>query len=45
MKRLGMGAFLGVAKGSDEPAKFIVLEYRPKYKVLSIKYTQKEDQR
>ena len=30
MKRLGMGALLGVAKGSDEPAKFIVLEYRPK---------------
>ncbi|MEK7130450.1 MAG: leucyl aminopeptidase [Patescibacteria group bacterium] len=43
MKRLGMGALLGVAKGSDEPAKFIVLEYRPKeYKVLSIKYKDKK---
>jgi leucyl aminopeptidase len=28
MKKMGMNAFLGVAKGSDEPAKFIVLEYR-----------------
>ncbi|MGC9333538.1 MAG: leucyl aminopeptidase, partial [Anaerolineae bacterium] len=26
---LGMGAFLGVAQGSDEPAAFIVLEYNP----------------
>nr|NIS72604.1 leucyl aminopeptidase [Pseudomonadota bacterium] len=26
-KREGMGAFLAVAQGSDEPAKFIVLEY------------------
>ncbi len=26
-KREGMGAFLAVARGSDEPAKFIVLEY------------------
>jgi leucyl aminopeptidase len=26
-KRLGMGAFLGVARGSQEPPKFIVLEY------------------
>jgi leucyl aminopeptidase len=25
----GMGAFLAVAKGSDEPAKFIVMRYRP----------------
>ncbi len=29
-ERLGMGAFLSVAKGSDEPAKLIVLRYRPK---------------
>jgi leucyl aminopeptidase len=28
MKKLGMGALLGVAQGSDEPPKFIVLEYR-----------------
>ena len=28
MKKLGMHAFLGVARGSDEPAKFIILEYR-----------------
>lgn len=28
MKKMGMNAFLGVAQGSDEPAKFIVLEYR-----------------
>lgn len=27
MKKEGMNALLGVAKGSDEPAKFIVLEY------------------
>ena len=27
-KKLGMGSFLSVTKGSDEPAKFIVLEYR-----------------
>ncbi len=26
-KRIGMGAFLGVARGSQEPPKFIVLEY------------------
>ena len=42
MKRLGMGALLGVAKGSEEPAKFIILEYTPKeYKVSSIKYKDK----
>ncbi|NOZ06551.1 MAG: leucyl aminopeptidase [Chloroflexi bacterium] len=29
MKELGMGALLGVAQGSDEPAKFIILEYTP----------------
>lgn len=27
IKRLGMGAYLGVAKGSQEPPKFIILEY------------------
>jgi leucyl aminopeptidase len=27
-ERLGMGAYLSVAKGSHEPAKFIVLEYK-----------------
>lgn len=27
-KRLKMGSFLSVAKGSDEPAKFIVMEYK-----------------
>jgi len=30
MKDLGMGAFLGVAQGSAEPAKIIVLTYSPK---------------
>ncbi len=25
----GMGAFLGVARGTDEPARFIVMKYRP----------------
>src|SRR6185503_17670453 len=29
MKELGMGALLGVARGSDEPAKLIVLRYLP----------------
>ncbi|MCO6428067.1 leucyl aminopeptidase [Nitrosomonas communis] len=28
MEKLGMGAFLAVARGSDQPAKLIVLEYR-----------------
>src|SRR6185436_2557940 len=27
MERLGMGALLGVARGSQEPPKFIILEY------------------
>lgn len=27
MKRLGMNALLGVARGSDEPARFVILEY------------------
>ncbi len=29
MKELGMGALLGVARGSDEPARFIILRYLP----------------
>jgi leucyl aminopeptidase len=29
MEKLGMGALLSVAKGSDEPPKLIVLHYRP----------------
>jgi leucyl aminopeptidase len=29
MARLKMGALLGVAKGSDEPPKFIILEHKP----------------
>jgi leucyl aminopeptidase len=28
-KELGMGAFLAVARGSDEPAVFVEMEYRP----------------
>ena len=28
MKRLGMNALLGVARGSEEPAKFIIIEYQ-----------------
>jgi leucyl aminopeptidase len=28
IKKLGMNALAGVAKGSDEPARFIILEYR-----------------
>jgi len=28
MKKIGMNAFLGVARGSEEPAKFIILDYR-----------------
>jgi len=30
MKELGMGGVLGVARGSDEPPKFIILKYDPK---------------
>jgi leucyl aminopeptidase len=30
IKKLGMGCFLGVAKGSREPAKFIILEHKPR---------------
>ncbi|MEE2718087.1 MAG: leucyl aminopeptidase [SAR324 cluster bacterium] len=29
MKKLGMGMLLGVSQGSEEPAKLIILEYRP----------------
>ncbi|MFQ6617166.1 MAG: leucyl aminopeptidase [Fidelibacterota bacterium] len=29
MERMGMGAFVGVARGSEEPPKFIVLDYNP----------------
>ena len=32
MKKLGMGAILGVAQGSEEPAKLISLHYKPKKK-------------
>jgi leucyl aminopeptidase len=32
MKKLGMGLLLGVANGSDEPARFIHLVYKPKGK-------------
>ncbi|MBI4716064.1 MAG: leucyl aminopeptidase [Nitrospirae bacterium] len=28
IERVGMGAFLGVARGSEEPLKFIILEYQ-----------------
>lgn len=39
-EKLGMGSFLGVAKGSDEPPKFIALSYepagRPKKKVALV---------
>ncbi len=28
-EKLGMGSFLGVAKGTDEPAKFVIMEYKP----------------
>ena len=30
IRALKMGCFLGVAKGSDEPPRFLVFEYRPK---------------
>lgn len=39
VKKLGMGAFLGVAKGSEEPPKFVHLTYkqgRPKKKIVII---------
>src|SRR5262245_54000843 len=31
-RKLKMGSFLGVAKGSDEPPRFLVLEYKPEEK-------------
>jgi len=31
-RNLGMGAFLAVARGSDEPPRFIILEYKPRAK-------------
>ncbi len=31
-EKLGMGSFLSVAQGTDEPARFIVLEHRPRLK-------------
>jgi leucyl aminopeptidase len=31
-EKLGMGAFLAVARGSNEPARFIILDYKPKTK-------------
>lgn len=34
-QKLGMGAFLAVARGSDEPPRFIVLEYKPRVKKTS----------
>ena len=34
-ERLGMGSFLGVSRGSEEPPKFIVLKYTPPKKVKS----------
>lgn len=39
VEKLGMNAFLGVSKGSDEPPKFIILKYksnRPKKKIVII---------
>ena len=30
IKKLGMGCFLGVAQGSREPAKFIIIEHKPR---------------
>src|SRR5204863_7145429 len=29
MEKLGMGSLLGVARGSDEPPKLIVMKYKP----------------
>ena len=36
MKKLGMGGLLGVAKGSAEPARFIVMDYNPKTKTKGV---------
>ncbi len=35
IEKLGMGSFLGVARGSDEPPKLIVLKYTPPKKTKS----------
>jgi len=35
IEKLGMGSFLGVSRGSDEPPKLIVLKYTPPKKVKS----------
>lgn len=35
IEKLGMGSFLGVSRGSDEPPKLIVLKYTPPRKVKS----------
>jgi len=35
IEKLGMGSFLGVARGSDEPPKLIVLKYTPSKKTKS----------
>ncbi len=35
IEKLGMGSFLGVSRGSDEPPKLIVLKYNPPRKVRS----------
>lgn len=32
IRKLGMESFLSVAQGSDEPARFIILEYKPRLK-------------
>jgi leucyl aminopeptidase len=31
-EKLGMGSFLSVARGTDEPARFIILEHKPRVK-------------
>jgi len=35
IEKLGMGSFLGVSRGSDEPPKLIVLKYTPRRKLKS----------
>ena len=41
MKRLGMGALLGVSQGSAQPARFIVLEYNKKAGVRPLVFAGK----
>lgn len=36
MEKMGLGGVLGIAKGSDEPPKFIRLEYKPKKAVKKV---------